>query len=63
VVVLIDIDSYVEQDNDELLYVGLTRARLHLVVVGAKATLATLGRKTEALMQTTLGSRVNQHDD
>src|SRR3972149_6708279 len=32
VVVLVDVDSYVEHDNAELLYVSPTRARLHLVV-------------------------------
>jgi len=49
VVALVDIDSYVEKDNAELLYVGLTRARLHLVVVGSQATLAALGPRAEAL--------------
>jgi len=47
VVVLVDIGAYVEQDNAELLYVGLTRARLHLVVVGAKATIAALGSRAD----------------
>jgi len=40
VVILIDIDSYVERDDSEVLYVGLTRARLHLVVLGSTDTIA-----------------------
>jgi len=42
VVVLIDIDSYVERGDAEVLYVGLTRGRLHLVVVGKRETIAAM---------------------
>ena len=43
-VILVDIDSYVERDVTEILYVGLTRARLQLAVVANAATLEKLGR-------------------
>lgn len=42
VVVLLDIDSYVERNTTELLYVGLTRARSHLVVIANAQSLETL---------------------
>ncbi len=42
VVVLLDIDSYIERATDEILYVGLTRARSHLVVIGGAHALEAL---------------------
>jgi superfamily I DNA/RNA helicase len=38
VVILTEMDSYVERKRNDLLYVGLTRARLHLVIIGVQST-------------------------
>lgn len=42
VVVLTEIDEYLQRGQEELVYVGITRARAHLVVVGGREALARL---------------------
>jgi len=42
VVILVELEGHVRGQNHEILYVGLTRARAHLVVVGSEGTLNAL---------------------
>jgi DNA helicase IV len=42
VVILVELDDYVARSSQELLYVGVSRARAHLIIIGSRATLGAL---------------------
>jgi hypothetical protein len=42
VVILVELDDYVARGRQDLVYVGVSRARAHLIIIGSRATLDAL---------------------